>query len=286
MQFRILGALEGEAGGRKLALGGPCEQKLLAVLLLDAGRVVPLARLVDALWDDPPGTAAKQARNAVSRLRRLLAEAGAPGVIETHGAGYWINVTGDCLDARRFELAARQADLAASAGQLAEAARLLRSALGEWRGAFLAGMRGRVIEAAAAAWDERRCAAAEKYYDHQLALGRHTEVVGDLAALVADHSLREKPVGQLMLARYRCGRQAEALALYSRTRALLAEEMGLDPGAGLRRLHERILKADPALAPDADREDSSGSAGSPGSVGGADLAGVGGANGTGGGPQW
>src|SRR5216683_2979012 len=218
VQFRMLGNLEAEAGGRRLPLGGPCEQKVLAVLLLDANRVVPVTRLVDALWgDDPSATAVKQARNAVSRLRRLLAESGVPGAIETRGGGYRLAVGDDGLDARRFESMAAQAELAASAGHRAEAAGLLRSALDLWRGPFLAGMSGRVIEGAATAWDERRTSVSEAYYDHQLALGRHRETLGELSALVADHPLREKPAGQLMLALYRCGRQADALTLYART---------------------------------------------------------------------
>lgn len=249
MGFRILGNLEVEAGGRRLALGGPCERKLLAVLLLDNGHVVPLTRLVDALWDeDPPVTAAKQARNAVSRLRGLLAGVGAPGVIETRGGGYRLVVADDALDASRFERLVAQAQRAAPAGEVAQAARLLRSALDLWRGPFLAGMDCRVAETAAAAWNERRCAVAEAYYDHQLALGQHAEITAGLRAMVADHPLREKPVGQLMLALYRCGRQADALALYRDTRALLAEEVGLDPGPELRGLQQQILTADTSLA--------------------------------------
>ncbi len=249
VQFRMLGNLEAEAGGRRLPLGGPCEQKVLAVLLLDANRVVPVTRLVDALWgDDPSATAVKQARNAVSRLRRLLAESGVPGAIETRGGGYRLAVGDDGLDARRFESMAAQAELAASAGHRAEAAGLLRSALDLWRGPFLAGMSGRVIEDAATAWDERRNSVSEAYYDHQLALGRHRETLGELSALVADHPLREKPAGQLMLALYGCGRQADALALYDKTRRLFADELGLDLGPALRRLHQQILTADPALA--------------------------------------
>ncbi|HEV2374416.1 MAG TPA: BTAD domain-containing putative transcriptional regulator [Streptosporangiaceae bacterium] len=248
MEFRILGHLEAVAGGRPLPLGGPTEQRLLAVLLLDAGHVVPLSRLVDALWEEaPPARADKLARNAISRLRRMLADSGDPDPIETCGAGYRLAIGCEALDARRFESKVAQAQLAASAGQVAQAACLLRSALDLWHGQFLAGMGGRVIEAAATAWNERYCAAAEAYYDHQLALGRHREVIGELSALTAGYPLREKPVAQLMLALYRCGRQADALAIYSDTRALLAEEMGLDPGPELQLVQQRILEADPAL---------------------------------------
>ena len=116
-------------------------------------------------------------------------------------------------------------------------------------GPALAGLGGRIIQAGATAWDERRYAAAEDYYDHQLARGRHREVLGELSALVAQHPLRERPAGQLMIALYRSGRQADALSLYSDTRARLAAELGLDPGPELQRLQQQMLTADPALAP-------------------------------------
>jgi len=249
MKFRILGTLEAEAGGERLQLGGLCEQKLLAMLLIDATRTIPVNCLVDALWDhEPPGTAVKQVRNAVSRLRRLLADGGLPGVIVTDGTGYRIAVTEEALDSRLFDTEVRRAEVAVSAGQVEEGARLLRSALDLWRGPALAGLPGRVFEAAATAWNERRCAVAETYYDCQISLGRHREVLAELSALAADYPLRGKPVGQLMLALYRCGRQADALALYSKTRTLLAEETGLDPDPELQRLHQRILTSSSALA--------------------------------------
>lgn len=249
MRFRVLGSLEAEADGVVLRLGTPFQHKLFAALLLDAGRVVPLARLMDVLWDDePPATGAKQVRNAVSRLRTLLAVVGARGLISTDGSGYRLALVNDEFDAREFQSAAASARRAAAAGRTGEAARLLRYALNLWRGPFLAGMSGRLIESAAASWNESRLAAAEAYYDHQLAMSQHAEVVCELAALVAEHPLREKPVGQLMLALYRCGRQADALAWYGRTRTLLADELGLDPGGALQRLHQQILADDPALS--------------------------------------
>jgi DNA-binding SARP family transcriptional activator len=232
-----------------LRLGGPCEQRLLAALLLEANRVVSLARLAEVIWgDDPPATATKQVRNGVSRLRRTLADGGAPGLIVTDGGGYRLAVAGNVLDARLFEARVALARHAASGGQVAAAARLLRYALDLWRGPALAGMTGWVIEAAATAWDERRYAVAGTFYDHQLDLGRHREVVAELQAFAAEHPLREEPAGQLMLALYRCGRRADALAVYGRTRALLAAELGLDPGSALQRLHQQILTADPSLA--------------------------------------
>lgn len=221
MEFRILGSLEAEAGGKRLALGGPREQKVLAVLLLDAGRVVPVAHLAEAVWDDPPATAGKQVSNAVGVLRRLLTENGEPDAVVTEGSGYRLRVSADSLDARLFEAKVSQAKVAAAAGDVAEAAALAGSALALWRGPALAGLSGRVIEAAAAGWEERRSAVQEMYYDHRLALGEHRQIVGDLVAVVSGHPLRERGVAQLMLALYRCGRQAEALAAYLRARDVL-----------------------------------------------------------------
>ena len=248
MEFRILGSLEVEVAGKLVPLGGPREQKVLAVLLLEANRVVSLASIIDALWeDDPPATAAKQARNIVSRLRLLLAAAGEPHILSTDVAGYRLSVPDGSLDARMFTTGVEQAQACAARGQRAQAAHTLRSALSLWRGPALAGLDGRIIAAAATMWDERRYAAMEAYYDHQLALDRHREVLGELSELVACHPLRERPVGQLMTALYRCGRRTDALTLYASTRALLAQETGLDPDSALQELHQQILTADAAL---------------------------------------
>jgi DNA-binding SARP family transcriptional activator/tetratricopeptide (TPR) repeat protein len=252
MKFLMLGNLEVIAGDGNgtcpLSLGAGSEQKVLAVLLLEAGRMVPVSELVDALWDaDPPVTAAKQARNAVSRLRQLLSAGAAPPAVLTGAGGYKICVAQDSIDALVFDKIVQQAAQAAGADRVADAARLLESALGLWRGPFLAGMPGRAIESAAAVWDERRCAVTETYYDHQLALGRHRQIVGQLESFAHRFRLREKPVEQLMLALYRCGRQADALAVYRDTRSMLADELGIDPGHALQRLHQRILGGDRGL---------------------------------------
>jgi DNA-binding SARP family transcriptional activator/tetratricopeptide (TPR) repeat protein len=249
VEFRILGSLEaGTAAGDQLRLGRPSEQKVLAVLLLNAGHLVPVASLVDVLWDDnPPATAVRQAQNAVGRLRRLLSRGGEPDAIVTELRGYKIGIDRHTLDARLFEAKAIMAEEAVSAGEVAKAAVLLDSALGLWRGPALAGLRGKVIEAAAEAWNERRCTVQELFYDCRLALGEHRQLVGDLRVLVSAHPLRERPVSLLMLALHRCGRQAEALATYRDTRDLLARELGVDPTHDLQRLHQQILTGDQAL---------------------------------------
>jgi DNA-binding SARP family transcriptional activator len=250
MDFLILGSLEAESGGRCVPLGGRCEQNVLAKLVLNAGRVVPVRQLVDAVWDgDPPTTSGKQVRNAISRLRRTLGGAGAGDLIVTGGAGYRLAADGRTVDAQVFEAQVAAAGQAASEGRVAEAAGRLRSALALWRGPALAGLTGRDIESSAAAWDERRFAVQELYYGHELALERHREVLGELAGLAASTPFRENLVGQYMMALCRCGRQADALAVYRGTRELLAEQMGLDPGPDLQRLQQQILTADRGSSP-------------------------------------
>ncbi|HEV2372365.1 MAG TPA: BTAD domain-containing putative transcriptional regulator [Streptosporangiaceae bacterium] len=249
MEFRILGSLEVHAGGRRLVLG-PREQKVLAALLLDAGRLVTLPRLVDVVWDDdPPESAAKQARNSVSKLRQLLADDGSGPVIATDGAGYRLALGGASLDAQVFETQIAQAAAAAAAGHTGEATRLLQSALGLWRGPALAGLTGQAIEAAAAALEQQRLAVTETYCDHLLSLGCDRDAAAELGPLVASHPLREKAAAQLMLALHRDGQRAEALALYQDTRRVLADELGLDPCPELQQLHQQILTGDPALTP-------------------------------------
>jgi DNA-binding SARP family transcriptional activator/tetratricopeptide (TPR) repeat protein len=248
MEFRILGSFEAEADGVMLPLSKH-ERTVLAVLLLDSGRIIPVTRLVDALWEqDPPKTAAKQVRNTVSRLRAVLDSHGWPAVIAGDGVGYRIDVSAQMLDAARFEAKVAAAGAAAADGRAGEAAQILRSALELWRGPLLDGLAGPVIDAAAVGWEERRRAAQDAYYQHMLALGRDRGITAELSALLADNPLRERTAAQLMLALYRCGRQADALKVYQDTRARLADELGLDPGPGLQDLHLQILTQDPCLA--------------------------------------
>jgi DNA-binding SARP family transcriptional activator/tetratricopeptide (TPR) repeat protein len=249
MKFRILGSLEVEtATGERLFLGGQFEQKLLAVLL-DAGGMVPMTRLVDALWDEaPPATAIKQVQNAVGRLRRLLAREDEADPILTQPGGYRFRTEAHTLDTRQFEAKVTEAEAAAMAGQASQSALLLQGALQLWRGPALSGLSGKIIEAAASVWNERRCEVQERYFEARIALGEHRQIIGDLMALVSAHPTRERPAAQLMLALYRDGRQAEALAVYQRARQVLIGELGIEPGTGLRELHQRVLAVDPALA--------------------------------------
>ncbi|HST67151.1 MAG TPA: BTAD domain-containing putative transcriptional regulator [Mycobacteriales bacterium] len=228
MEFRVLGPLEVLDAGRPVRLGGPRAEKVLATLLLAGGAVIGPDGLTDALWDgEPPPTATHQVHKAIAGLRARL-----PGHIDTVGTGYRIRA--DDLDLARFT------DLVAAGA--------LTQALDLWRGPALAGIDGRTLRAAAARLDDRRLAAVEASVELRLAAGdAGAGLAAELAGLIAAHPLRETLRRQLMVALYRCGRQADALAVYAETRALLARELGVDPGPDLVRVHQQVLRADPAL---------------------------------------
>jgi DNA-binding SARP family transcriptional activator/class 3 adenylate cyclase len=254
VEFRILGPVEVlNAQGQRLTLGGPKQRALLAVLLLHAGEVVGVERLVDELWgEDPPDTAAHILQVQVANLRKVLepdrARRATARVLQTQPPGYRLDPGPDGLDLARFERLTAEGRAALAAGDPAEAARLLRRGLDLWRGLALGD-----VELAASGQgervrlEERRLAAVEDRLEADLASGRHRELVGELEALVAAHPLRERLHGQHILALYRCGRQAEALEAYRRTRATLAEELGIDPSPPLRALEQAILIQDPDL---------------------------------------
>ncbi|MGW6979845.1 AfsR/SARP family transcriptional regulator [Streptomyces sp. NPDC054932] len=217
------------------------------MLLLEAGRVVPVARLVEATWEkDPPVTAAHQVRKAVADLRRRIPTG--TEVIATDGPGYRVVVADDQVDLLEFDTLTRAAAQALREGGQPAAAEALRAALALWRGSVLSGTGGPVIEAAATALEERRLAAAEQFFDLCLALGESGELISGLRALITQHPLRETLRGQLMLALYRSGRQAEALKEYGEVRELLVDELGIDPGPRLAKLYEAILRDSPELA--------------------------------------
>jgi predicted ATPase/DNA-binding SARP family transcriptional activator len=249
MEFRILGPLEVHDGSGPVRVPGAKERGLLADLLVHAGRVVAADRLVDDLWgDEPPGNPANTLQGRVSALRRALGPAGA-GLVVTSPPGYRLAVEPEQLDAGRFQRLVAEAD-AAAAREGQRAARLLEAALVLWRGPALAEFADRPWALAEAArLEELRLSAQEALAELRLAGGGHAELVGELEALVAAHPLRERRRGQLMLALYRSGRQADALRVYGETRAILAEELGIDPSPELQRLQRAILTQDPAIAP-------------------------------------
>jgi DNA-binding SARP family transcriptional activator/streptogramin lyase len=241
MEFRILGPLEIVDDGRDVPLSGAKQRALLALLLLHANRVVSRDRLIDELWDtSPPETARTALQVHVSQLRKALGRER----IVTQSPGYLVRVEPDELDLERFEHLLRGVERADSAGT----AEALREALALWRGPPLGDLDGSFASAERARLDEQRLLALEQRIEAELALGVHAELVPELEELVRENLLRERLRAQLMLALYRCGRQAEALEVYRNGRRLLAEELGLEPGDDLRRLEKAILEQDPSLA--------------------------------------
>jgi DNA-binding SARP family transcriptional activator/Tfp pilus assembly protein PilF len=236
MEFRVLGPLEVRSGGLVLALGGLRQRRVLAALLLHPNRVVSLSQLAAAAWDDdPPATLDRQVRNRVGALRRVLTPGGA--LIDTEGGGYRLRVGPGELDSMAF------ADLA----QRGRAAGLLRQALALWRGPALADLGGTLLAQETAPLVDQRLAVWEECLELEVAEGGHARVVAELAGLVAEHPLRERLVGLLMTALYRCGRRDEALATYRGLAARLADELGIDPSPQLRRLHDAVGRYDPDL---------------------------------------
>ena len=242
MEFVILGPLEVRDDGRRLALGGPKQRAVLAMLLLDANRPVSRDRLIDGLWgESPPPSAAHTLDDYVSRLRRLLGGAR----IERRPAGYVLRVEPDELDLERFETLLEQG----RASDAAQASAVLGEALDLWRGRALADLENEPFAASESErLEERRLLAVEARIDAELELGRGGELVGELEPLVAAHPFRERLLGQLMLALYRAGRQADALSVYQAFRRRFAQELGLEPSSELRTLERRILEQDPSLA--------------------------------------
>ncbi|MGN9908730.1 tetratricopeptide repeat protein [Phytohabitans sp. LJ34] len=238
-------------GDRSIVPTGRRQATVLALLLANAGQVIPLERLVDAVWDDdPPATARRQIQNDVSALRRALSGGGArDSTIVSDGRGYRIVPRPGELDAQVFtDLVAEALDQAGRAESTAAAAKL-RSALRLWRGPALSGLSGPAIDAVVLRLEEQRLTAVEECFDLELGLGRARELVGEIAELVAAHPLRERLVGQLMLALHGSGRQSEALAAYDRLRVRLADELGLTPGSPLQRLHTAILRNESEVWP-------------------------------------
>jgi DNA-binding SARP family transcriptional activator len=251
VDFRLLGPLEVESGGSLVQIAGAKERAVLALLLFHANRPVSRDRLVDELWGErPPATARHTLEVYVSRLRRALSTGGGGSLIESQPGGYRIRLEQDELDALRFERLLDEGRSALAQGVPAEAEEKLTAALGLWRGEVLADV---ALEPFAAGEVERleelRLAATEARAAAVMVLGRHAALVGELKSLVASYPLREGLRGQLMLALYRSGRQADALAVYLDGRRRLVDELGIDPGSELEELQQAILRHDPVLDP-------------------------------------
>ncbi|MBA2461623.1 MAG: AAA family ATPase, partial [Actinobacteria bacterium] len=249
MEFRVLGPLEVEVHGGLLPLGGVKQRILLAALLLEANRVVSAERLLGALWPEgPPPGGSKALQMHVSQLRKTLEQA-VPGgsgreLIATRPPGYLIALERDELDLSVFERLVNEA----RSGAAIDTAAAWRRALGQWRGPPLADLYAEPFaRAEIARLESMRLDALEELFESELACGRHHDLVAELEGLAAEHPLRERLRGQLMLVLYRSGRQAQALEVYQDTRRHLVEELGIEPGRPLQDLERAVLQHDPAL---------------------------------------
>ncbi|MET0615041.1 MAG: BTAD domain-containing putative transcriptional regulator [Thermoleophilaceae bacterium] len=253
MDFRILGPLEALDEGRDVAPAGTKRRALLALLLLHANETLPTDRLIDELWGDhPPVTAARTLQAHVSRLRKVLgagADTGPSGVIVTREHGYELKLDPERLDAHRFERLVAEGRTELAMGHAERAASAFESALSLWRGSPLADLAYEPFaQPEIARLEDLRVAALEDLNDSKLALRRHSELIGQLEALIGEHPYRERLHAQLILALYRCERQADALQAYQDARRTLVEDLGIEPGERLRELERAVLAQDPALA--------------------------------------
>jgi DNA-binding SARP family transcriptional activator/Tfp pilus assembly protein PilF len=252
LRVGVLGPVAAWNGDDELPVGQPRQQAVLGILAMRANRVISRGELVDAVWGhDPPASAEGGIYTYVAGLRRVIEPSrtlrGPGRVLVSSGAGYVLHLVPGQPDAVAFEQQLARARQLRKSGDLARAAGALDSALGLWRGAAFAGVPGPFAETERVRLTELRSAAAEERADALLALGRHEEVVPDLTAMVADHPLRERMRGLLMIALYRSGRHAESLRVFQDGKRVLAEELGIDPGSELSRIFQQVLTSDPAL---------------------------------------
>ncbi|MFE2226973.1 AfsR/SARP family transcriptional regulator [Streptomyces kronopolitis] len=248
MDFSLLGPIAVTTGSAELSLGPAKRRSVLALLLLQPNTTVPLEQLIDSLWEDePPEHARTVVQGHVSRLRATLAEGGAQayGVeLTTHGSAYLLRLPEELIDAHRF---GELVTLARPEAAPADAVPLLREALGLWRGPALTGtVTSPPFAAAAHALEERRLTAVEALGRAYGALGEHEQAAAILYSAAVNHPLREGLIAGLMRALFRTGRQSDALEWFHRTRRLLSEELGVDPGERLRGAYEEILRAEAA----------------------------------------
>ena len=245
VEFRILGPIEVVEAGQSLVLTAGKQRALLAILLLRVNEVVSTDELIDGLWGEhPPASAAKSIQIYISQLRKTLGT----GRLITRAPGYELRIDPDDLDLHGFEHLLEEGRRALAAGEPANAASDLRKALALWRGAPLADFTYEPFaQPEIARLEELRLNALEERIEADLALGHDADLVGELEGLLAQNPLRERLRGQLMLALYRSGRQAEALELYQQTRRVLRDELGLEPSPDLHELEQAILRQDPTL---------------------------------------
>ncbi|MFI6999083.1 BTAD domain-containing putative transcriptional regulator [Nocardia sp. NPDC050175] len=247
MTLKILGPVEATRDGRELALPGKKLQTMLAILLLSRGRVVSVDRLSFLLWGwNPPTTVDAQIYTYISRLRKRLS----PEVeLIRRAPGYRVDTKNAWVDIEVFEEMAQQGRDRLAAGLFEEASKLLRAALGIWRGSALTNVTEYLTETELPGLDEAWTTTTEYRIDAELALGLHRTLILELVGLVNRFPFRERLRVQLMAALYLSGRQAEALAVYEKGRALLADELGVDPGFDLVQAFRAVLDGDPGLFP-------------------------------------
>jgi DNA-binding SARP family transcriptional activator len=252
-RFGVLGPLEVQVAGQRVAIGGPKQRTVLAVLLLEPGRVVAAERLAACIWGEElpdrwPATLQVYVYNLRRALRGEEAPEGDDGPLLGRRPGYLIEADLTTLDLLQLEQLTAKARKRRDAGDGAAAAHLFRLALSLWRGPTLGDLASiPQVAALAHPLDRRRQHLLSECFDLELALGRHRQLLPELEAAVTDQPLDERLAGQLIVALYRNGRQAEALATYRRTATRLVEELGIDPGPDLRALEEAVLRQDPVL---------------------------------------
>src|SRR5215470_6475493 len=253
IEYRLLGPIEVGLNGDALDIGGRKQRALLAILVLSANVPVPRDVLIDRLWGEHPPVGAQHTLEVyVSRLRKALEPMADGPVVVTRPGAYLLHAPDDRIDIRRFEQLAAQGRSALAAAAPDRAAVDLRQALALWRGAPLADLSQELfVQTEIARLEELRANAVEDRIDADLALGRHADLVGELQALTEGHPFRERLYEQLMIALYRCGRQAEALSVYRTARRTFIEELGIEPSPGLRRVERAVLDHDASLQPTA-----------------------------------
>lgn len=255
MEFQLLGPVQVRANGEPIELGDRKQRLVLAILLLEPNRLIPIGRLIDLLWPEgPPRSARRIVQAHISRLRTLLSRCQPPSPvpIETtvvrRGPGYMLVCDPEQVDVHLFR---GLLDRARQSTDGRDKIALLRQALALWRGPALADVASEEVhEELRRSLDEARMAAIEERFAAELRLGRDRQLIDELGELAARHPYRQQLAALLMLALYRAGRAAEALAVYERSRQRLDAELGLEPSAELQRMQLAILRADPALAHD------------------------------------
>jgi DNA-binding SARP family transcriptional activator len=249
MELRVLGPISAERNGQIVRLPGGRALTMLAVLAVEHGHPVSRERLIDVAWESrSPATAATQLQGFVSSLRRALPA----GSIETHGTSYLLRLDGLALDLAVFEASMDRAGFAERSGDRAQAAALYRTALDVWHGAAFEGLGSTYLTIQASRLQNLRLLAVEAWARAELELDHPGMVIAELAPWIEIDPLRESLTGLMMLALYRTGRQADALATFRKAGRALRETLGVEPSRQLQELHRRILNADPALTPDVD----------------------------------